>query len=290
MRERFIEVTEELLKNEPRTALVLADISSAAFAGAVARHPDRVINVGIREQLMLGVAGGLALTGLRPIAHSYAPFLVERAYEQAKLDFGHQGVSGILVSVGGSYDWTEGGRTHHSPGDVALLDTLPGWRVEVPGHPDEVERALRAAVTSDDSVYIRLSTRPNAVAVAPGLTVLRRGSGPLVVAVGTMLDNVLAATEGLDVTVAYTSTVRPFDGAGLQALVGEPADVVLVEPYLAGTSSYLVNEALADRPHRVLGLGVPRRELRRYGTPEEHDAAYGLDPAGLRTAITAFAG
>ncbi|MGH2670652.1 MAG: transketolase, partial [bacterium] len=76
MRERFIEVTEELLKNEPRTALVLADISSAAFAGAVARHPDRVINVGIREQLMLGVAGGLALTGLRPIAHSYAPFLV----------------------------------------------------------------------------------------------------------------------------------------------------------------------------------------------------------------------
>ncbi|MGH3739098.1 MAG: transketolase family protein [Micromonosporaceae bacterium] len=296
MRERFIEITEELLKNQPRTALVLADISSAQFAEAADRHPDRVVNVGIREQLMLGVAGGLALTGLRPIAHSYATFLVERTYEQAKLDIGHQGVGAILVSVGASYDWTQGGRTHQSPGDVALLDTLPGWTVHVPGHPDEVERALRDAVDTDDPVYIRLSTRSNTAAhpathpaaQPAGLTVLRRGGGPLVVAVGPALDNVLAATEGLDATVAYTSTVRPFDTAGLRAVAPPNGDVVLVEPYLAGTSSYLVNEALADRPHRVLGLGVPRRELRRYGTPEQHDTAYGLDPAGLRRAITAL--
>jgi len=120
MRERFVATTTRLLDEDPRTALVLADISAALFAAAAKAHPDRVLNVGIREQLMVGVAGGLALTGLRPIAHSYAPFLVERAYEMVKLDIDHQGVGAILVSVGASYDEPRYGRTHMSPGDVSL--------------------------------------------------------------------------------------------------------------------------------------------------------------------------
>ena len=288
MRERFIEVTEQLLKEEPRTALVLADISASQFGDAAARHPDRVVNVGIREQLMLGVAGGLALTGLRPIAHTYAPFMVERGFEQIKLDFAHQGVGAILVSVGASYDWTEGGRTHHAPGDVALLDTLPGWRVHVPGHPDEVEQALRDAVATDEPVYIRLSIRGNREPHGD-VEVLRHGSGPLVLAVGPMLEPVLEAVTGLDVTVVYASTVRPLDTAAVRDLAITD-DVVLVEPYLAGTSSRLVSQALLDRPHRLLALGVQRTELHRYGTPEQHDAAHGLDPASLRAAIADFAG
>src|SRR5262245_50945375 len=116
MRERFVATASQLLDEDPRTAVVLADISAELFAPAAASHPDRVINVGIREQLLVGVAGGLALTGLRPIAHSYAPFLVERAYEMVKLDLDHQGVGAILVSVGASYDEPKYGRTHLSPG------------------------------------------------------------------------------------------------------------------------------------------------------------------------------
>src|SRR5919204_4339037 len=129
MRERFVRTGTALLAEDPRTALVLADISAAAFAPAARRHPDRVINVGIREQLMVGVAGGLALTGQRPIVHSYAPFLVERAYEQIKLDLDHQGVGAVLVSVGASYDRAAAGRTHLAPADVALIDTLRHWTV-----------------------------------------------------------------------------------------------------------------------------------------------------------------
>src|SRR5678816_2704350 len=124
MREAFIREASALVDSDPRTAVVLADISADGFARTARAHPDRVINVGIREQLMLSVAGGLALTGLRPIAHSYAPFVIERAWEQVKLDIDHQGVGAILVSVGGSYDGSAMGRTHMSPGDVALLDTL----------------------------------------------------------------------------------------------------------------------------------------------------------------------
>ncbi|MFD7903942.1 transketolase family protein [Kitasatospora sp. NPDC057904] len=292
MRERFFDVTTDLLDQDPRVALVLADISAASFAPAAGRHPDRVINVGIREQLLIGAAGGLALTGMRPIAHTFASFLVERPFEQVKLDLVHQGVGAVLVSAAGSYDWPAGGRTHMSPGDVALLDTLPDWTVHVPGHPDEAETLLRHAVADGDrNVYVRLSAHQNEapVAVEPGrFTAVREGSGGVVVAVGPMLDAVLAATEGLDVTVLYAATVRPFDAAGLRAALGDRPDVVLVEPYLAGTSANEAHAALADRPHRVLGLGVPREEHRHYGSIPEHLAAYGLDAASLRERIATF--
>ncbi|GAA1912992.1 transketolase [Streptomyces sodiiphilus] len=297
MRERFAAVTSQLLDEDPRLAVVLAEIGMDGFTGAARRHPDRVVNVGIREQLMIGVGGGLALTGMRPVVHTFAAFLVERPFEQVKLDFGHQGTGGVLVSAGASHDWPAGGYTHMSPGDVALLDTLDGWTVHVPGHPEEAEALLRrAAGAGNDKVYVRLSLQSNQAPQpvnGAGFLTVRQGSpgAPVVVAVGPLLDNVRTGTEGLDVTLLYATTVRPFDAAALRAAVAGPtADVVLVEPYLAGTSTAAVNEALADVPHRVLALGTGRKELRRYGEPHEHIAAHGLDPASLRSSVTAFTG
>ena len=168
MRTRFVQATTALLDDDPRTALVLADISADRFASAAARHPDRVLNLGIREQLTIGVAGGLALTGLRPIAHSYATFAVDRRYEQLKLDLNHQDAGAVVVSVGASYDGSRYGYTHFSPGDVSLLDTLDSWTVHVPGHPDEVEPLLRAAAARDDRTYLRLSSHHNDLAHATG--------------------------------------------------------------------------------------------------------------------------
>jgi transketolase len=292
MRQRFYQVTSALLDRDPRLAVVLADIGEAEFEPARRRHPDRVINLGIREQLLISVAGGLALAGLRPVAHTFAPFLVERPFEQVKLDLGHQQADAVLVSAGGSYDYPAYGLTHLAPGDVALLDTLPGWTVHVPGHPDEAEQLLRAAIAGSGKVYVRLSLQANGRALAgpgPGFTVLRSGASGTVVAVGPVADDVLAATAGLDVTVLYAATVRPFDDKGLRATLGAPA-VVVVEPYLAGTSAGAVAAALSDVPHRVLGLGVARDELRKFGTMAEHVAAHGLDPAGLRPRIAGFLG
>ncbi|MCX4790837.1 MULTISPECIES: transketolase family protein [unclassified Streptomyces] len=295
MRDRFISTTSQLLDEDPRLALVLAEISRDGFERAARAHPDRVINVGIREQLLIGAGAGMALAGLRPLVHTFASFLVERPFEQVKLDFGHQGVGGVLVSAGGSYDWPAGGFTHMSPGDVALMDTLDDWTVHVPGHPDEAEELLRQAAAEDGRVYVRLSlqsnTRARPVGAGSGFTVVREGKGGVVIAVGPMLDNVLAATDGLDVTVLYATTVRPFDGAGLRRAVGGgAADVVIVEPYLAGTSTAVANDALIELPHRVLGLGVGRAELRKYGEIDEHLTAHGLDPRGLRERIGAFLG
>ncbi|WP_367046811.1 transketolase [Streptomyces sp. Je 1-332] len=296
MRDRFAPTLSRLLDEDPRVAVVLAVIGSDGFAGAQRKHPKRVVDVGIREQLLVGAGAGLALAGLRPVMHTFASFLVERPFEQVKLDFGHQGVGGVLVSAAASFDWPAGGYTHMSPGDVALLDTLDGWTVHVPGHPDEAETLLRHAVAAgDDKVYVRLSVQSNARALpvdgARFLTV-REGRGGVVVAVGPMLDHVLAATEGLDLTVLYATTVRPFDAEALRRATGAEAvaDVVVVEPYLAGTSTAAANDALGDVPHRVLGLGVGRAELRRYGQVDEHMAAHGLDVRSLRERVTGFLG
>lgn len=291
MRERFATVTAQLLDEDPRVAIVLADIGVARFdeIGAIERHPKRVVNVGIREQLMIGVASGLAIEGMRPIVHSYTPFLVERPFEQIKLDLAHQGVAAVLVSIGASHDASTEGRTHQSPGDVVLLSTLPDWEIHVPGHPDEVERLLRRATTGDRSSYIRLASTANSTGYddTDGFVRLRTGGAAVVVAVGPMLDPVLEATVDLDVTVLYAATVRPFDHRGLRsALVG--SRVVVVEPYLEGTSSSVVSIALQDVPHRLLSVGVENVELRRYGRPSEHDAAHGLDAAGLRDRIGRF--
>jgi transketolase len=198
-------------------------------------------------------------------------------------------VGAVVVSVGASYDGSEYGYTHFSPSDVALLDTLDGWTVHVSGHPEEVEPLLRAAAARDDRTYLRLSTQHNDLAHVDGdgLQLIHRGgpAAPLVVAVGPVLHPLLHAIGGLDVTVAYTHTPRPFDVAGLRALVGEPAQVVLVEPYLAGTSARVVADALADMPHRLRCLGVGRPDLRRYGTPADHTRWHGLDAAGLRRSL-----
>lgn len=290
LRSQFVHTTHTLLQQNSRLALLMADISVSQFEDAIARHPGRVINVGIREQLLVSATAGLALAGLRPIAHTFGAFLVERAWEQVKLDLSHQDVGAILVGSYGSYDWPAGGRTHQSPGDVALLDTLRDWTIHVPGHPAELDAQLRAAASRDDRTYIRVGGEANP---APHLSpdgrwsVLRRGTRGTVVAVGPMLRATEQAVADLDVTLLYAGTVRPFDATTLRATLDAPR-VVMVEPYLSGTSSAHVAEALADLDHRQLGLGVGDPDPHRYGEPEDHDRLHGLDAATLRTRIHTF--
>jgi transketolase len=294
MRERFVSVATDLLDNNPRVAVVLADIGVGLFeeAGARRRHPLRVINVGIREQLLVGVAAGLALEGYRPIVHTYAPFLVQRPYEHVRLDLGHQDVGAVLVSVGASVDAAGAGRTHQAPEDVALIGTLPGWTVHVPGHADEVEMLLREAAARTDRLYIRLSEAANAQAfgdASGAIRVVRRreNAAATVLAVGPMLRPVLEAVDGMDLTVLYANTVLPFDGPTLvDSIAG--GRLVVVEPYLEGTSAAEVTRALDGKPARQLYLGIRRQENRHYGTPQQHLAAHGLDSAGLRRRIAAF--
>jgi transketolase len=287
-RTQFGRTATDLLDEDLSTALVWAEISGRFFGRAARRHPDRVVNVGIREQLLVNVGAGLALTGLRPIVHTFGTFLVERAFEQVKLGFGHQGVGGVLVGVGGSFDASRAGRTHQAPGDMALMDTLPDVVIHAPGTSAETDEVLRRAVAGDGLHYVRVVEQTNTDSFrGAGLHVVRRGSRATVVALGPVLDEVLAATEGRDVTVLYGHSVRPFDARALRSVLTS-RDVVLVEPWLAGTSARCVADALVDVPHRLLALGTRRTELRHYGSPAEHQRAHGLDAAGIRRSVDAF--
>lgn len=290
MRERFTEATARALDQDPGLALVLADIGVRSFAklGVFERHPHRVVNVGIREALAIGLAAGFAREGLRPIVHTYAPFLVERPFEQIKLDLVHQALPATLVSIGASYDAAAEGRTHQAPGDVALLSTLPGVRVELPGHPGEVEPALERGFGHDGLAYIRLSTQVNREAFDPGVHALRHGSLGSVLAIGPVLDAALEATAGLDVTVFYTATARPLDAVALRALAPRQRPFAVIEPVTRGTSAHAVAEAFGLAPPPVLSLGVAAEELRRYGSAAEHATAHGLDAASLRARLEPF--
>lgn len=292
MRDRFTTVTGDLLAADDKTVVVLAVIGHGVFAdhGLIDRFGDRIIDVGIREQAQIGVAGGLALAGLKPIVTGYAPFLVERPFEQIKLDLAHQKAGAVLVSVGASWDASTAGRTHMAPEDVALMATLPGFAIHVPGHPDELEMLLRHEHGAGSSAYIRTSTDSNtqAFTTTPGLiATLRQGSpgSPTVLVIGPLVDQVLAGVDGIDATVVYTSTASPLDVEGLRSAI-TGTDVMLIEPYLEGTSAARVVAALGDRPIRLRSHGVTDPELPHFGTPEQHRAAHGLDAAGIRRFVT----
>jgi transketolase len=293
MRDRMVATVTELLGRDERLALVLADITRAQFEPAFARYPARTVNVGIMEQTMIGVAAGLAMEGFIPVVHSIAPFLVERPFEQLKDDFCFQRLGGNFISIGASYDYSTEGMTHHGSGDVPILRTLPGMRIVVPGTAAEFDRIFRRAYADGAPTYYRLglAANPEDHAVEFGrLAVLRRGRRATVLAVGPALAATAAAVADLDVTLLYATTVAPFDGETLRACTAEAPnlDIVLVEPYYAGTLVPDICAAMGRTPVRVAALGVPREVPVRYGTREQHDTDLGLTPAGIRERIVAF--
>jgi transketolase len=292
-REQFAKTMASIIRSHRQVALVYAEISGRFFGGIERERPLQVINVGIREQALISVGAGLAMAGLRPFVHTFSSFLVERPFEQIKLDFAHQGVGGVLVSVGASYDYADAGRTHQAPGDIALLDTIPGIRISAPGNAAELAQLMSETATRADLHYIRVSDQVNSHAfdLSSGkLQVVRRGVGPVVVACGPTLDQVLAATANLEATIAYTHNIRPFDSSGLRQLLGPTGEVVLVEPWLQGTSAHVVSAALVDRPHRLLCIGVGRDEVRHYGTAAQHATRHGLDATGITHQLAQFLG
>jgi transketolase len=287
MRPQIAATLCELFEHDERLAIVLAEISTDLFRGPRRLDPARAVNVGIMEATMVGVAAGFAMEGFHPVAHTIGPFMSERPFEQLKLDFGYQGLGGTFVSVGGSYDYGAEGGTHHAPGDVGVLATIPGMEILAPGTAYEADRLVRAVYSNGRASYLRASTAQNegSFEVAPGaLQVIRRGrapDAPTVVAFGPMLSRTLAATDDIDVTVAYATSVVPFDREGLASIVGERPHVIAIEPWYEGTVTGTLAAALARVPSRVDAIGVPRRFLRAYGTAAEHDRDLGLDAAGI---------
>ncbi|MCX5998139.1 MAG: hypothetical protein NTU41_00720 [Chloroflexi bacterium] len=287
MRKQFVRTLEDLMAQDERLVLLLGDIGVFGFRNAFNLYPERIYNIGICEQAMTSLAAGLAKEGLIPVLHSIAPFVVERCFEQLKIDLCYQNLPAKIVSVGASYDYAAAGCTHHCPGDVAVLQALPGMEIVVPGMPAEFDRLFRAAYANSHPTYFRLSERSNQHSCNVGFgraEVVQHGGLATVIAVGPTLDRVLDATQQLDVTVLYYTTVAPFDRYTLRENC-QTGKIVLVEPYYAGVLVADIHSALGRTPIVIESIGVPHKFLTDYGHAEQHDESIGLTAENIRSRV-----
>lgn len=286
MREMFVETTKELIRKDPKVALILGGISVASFDDVISEFPERVFDAGIMEQSDLSIASGMAITGMIPIFHTIAPFLAERAYEQLKIDFGYQRLGGVFISNGASIDYSSFGATHQCPAEVSILKQIPGMQVIVAGTPDEFRALYMETYNNGDPTYLRLSREVNPASQDVHFgkaNLIKKGRKATVLAVGPMLKYVLEATEDMDVTVLYYTTVSPFDRECLAAnFAGD--GVLVCEPYYEGALDYDIINTI-DKPIRIKHVGMPLEFCMHYGSTKENYEHMGLTVDNIKSTL-----
>lgn len=158
MRKAFIDITRHELKQREDLIVLLGDISVAGFFGEKEQLLPGVHNCGILEQAMLSFGAGASHEGLYPIMQTIIPFIVERAFEQIKLDFCAQNNKGLLVGVGGGLEYSKLGYTHQTLWDTSLLSNLEEIIICTPTlGPEEVKKTISYFIENKKLAYLRLT-------------------------------------------------------------------------------------------------------------------------------------
>jgi transketolase len=164
MRDSFALALNEISRERDDLFLITADISPAsALIDFVKKNPKRVIDVGVSEQVMTGLAAGLAMKGFRPFTYTITNFSVFRPFEQIRVDLSYQNLPVTIIGVGSGLSYSALGGTHHSLEDIAIISTLPNFQILTPSDPSEVINCVRASLVWEGPTYIRLgkSGEPN---------------------------------------------------------------------------------------------------------------------------------
>lgn len=284
MRNQFVQTVIDLMDKDDRIVLLLGDIGKWQFMPVVLKYPDRLVNCGISEQAMIGMASGLAKEGLIPIVYAIAPFMVERAYEQIKLDLSYNRLKAILISVGGSFDYHNEGSTHHCPGDVALLYQIPRMNIYLPADKITLDRLIRYAVKSEESrsYYIRL---PLKHCNTPTMKILCEGD-PIFTAVtiGDAIVNAKEAFKDWPVDIFHFDTVVPFIAAKLLEI--RTNVIVLIEPYYPVLPE-VVREWL-PRSAVLVSIGVSKSFVKESGTLEDVENRAGIGVNAIKERCEVF--
>ena len=287
MRNEFAEIMGRELSSNLESTLILGDIGVFGHRESFEKFPDRVFNIGILEQSMVSFAAGMAREGMFPTIHTIAPFLIERAFEQIKIDFGYQSLGGNFVTVGASLDYAGLGATHHCPGDVGMMLNIPGAEIYVPGTAKEFSDLFGWSCRNKKISYFRLSEKTNKVSIKTEYQkgfLMKKGRLLTVLAIGPMLDVVQEATSDLDVTVLYYNSISPFDSELLRSNL-DSRKLYIVEPFYENTIAPIIQQNLTDRAVMTRSKGIPRRFLTNYGNTDEHYEAIGLTSHSLRIDI-----
>ncbi|WP_447725587.1 transketolase family protein [Sphingomonas koreensis] len=269
-RDAYVRTVEALAANDPRIVAVVNDsVGSSKLGKFRERFPDRLVNVGIAEQNMVGVGAGLANGGKIPFVSGASCFLTARALEQIKADVAYSNANVKLCGISSGVAYGELGATHHSIEDIAWLRAMRGLTVIVPADPPETSAAIRAAAAYEGPVFIRISRMPvpELEHVAPfeigKAETLRDGLDLTIIAAGTLVHRALAAAEalaaeGIEARVINMATIAPLDEAAVLAAAHETGGIVTAEEHVArGGLGGAVAEIVATRhpvPMRILGF------------------------------------
>lgn len=287
MFQRFSEEMKVILKNEEKSVLILMGIRQYTFKDCKEYYPQRVIDTGIMEPAAVGIAAGIAAKGLNPFLHTWTPFLVERAYEQLKVDFGCQRLGGNFIGAGASYDLTAYGDSHYCPSDVPILKQIRNMQIIVPGTADEFAALFRTAYDNGCPTYYRLSENINnkSFAVEFGkANVLQMGKLATIVVVGPMLDYILPVANEYDVTVVYYTTIVPFDKKTLRENISGNR-VMIVEPYNKGAILGEIVETLSGHHLKIEMIGFEINSVCHLGEYSENISDWGFDKNAIKTKL-----
>ncbi len=295
-RKSFSDTLIALAEADSRIVAVANDsIGSSNLKEFKSRFPDRVVNVGIAEQNMVGVSAGLANGGLIPFVCAASCFLTGRALEQVKVDLGYSRSNVKLCGMSSGVAYGELGPTHHSIEDLAWTRAIANMTVIVPADPLETASAMRAAAAYDGPVFLRLSRLP-VPAVHPQdyefkigrAARLRNGSDVTLIANGTMVCRALEAAElleedGVRAAVINMSSVRPLDRkAILDAAAAGPIVTIEEATAVGGLGGAVAEVVVQSNPVRMRILGFP--EFAPTGSPTFLFEHFGLTPEGIRKA------
>jgi transketolase len=278
-----------LARQDARIVAVCNDsVGSSNLTAFRKEFPNRLINVGIAEQNMVGVAAGLANGGLRPFVCAASPFLTGRALEQIKADVVYADFPVVLCGMSPGMAYGELGPTHHSIEDLAWMRATGSLPVFVPADPAETRAVLRWAAAAGKPAFLRVArfkvpaVMPDGCTFEPGRSAtLREGNDVTLVAIGTLVSRALAAAdllaaEGVQARVINAASVKPLDAETLLRAARETRGIVTAEEGIVyGGLGSAVAELLAQHhpaPMRI--LGVP--DLAPTGS-----AAFLLDHFGL---------
>lgn len=270
-RKAFAEELIALARADARVVAVCNDsVGSSNLVGFRDEFPDRLINVGIAEQDLVGVGAGLANGGLLPFVSAAAPFLTGRALEQIKADAAYSDVHIVLCGQSPGMAYGELGPTHHSIEDLAWTRAIANLPVVVPADPAQTRAAVRWAAEYPGPAYLRIprfkvpAVTPDDAPFALGQSLqLTQGDDVAVIAIGTMVSRALEAAErlrveGIGVRVLNMAFVDPIDAPAILAAAAETNGIVTAEEAtVSGGLGAAVASLVVEHepvPMRILGV------------------------------------
>jgi transketolase len=272
-RKAFADTLIALAREDERIVAVCNDsVGSSNLTAFKAEFPDRMINVGIAEQDLVGVSAGLANGGLIPFVSAAAPFLTGRALEQIKVDVAYSRAHVVLCGQSPGMAYGELGPTHHSIEDLSWLRAVADLPVAVPADPAQTAQAVRWAAASPGPSYLRIARFPVPDVTPPGspfqpgqAVPLTDGNDVTIIAAGTMVSRALAAAgllahEGIGARVLNITFVEPLDTGAILAAAAQTAGIVTAEEATTtgGLGAAVASLTAQHQPARLRILGVPR--------------------------------